>query len=380
MSIGILSSVFEKKAMRLNSICPYFTMFPLDFPLDILKKHSKENDCVIDPFCGRGTTNFAARLLGLNTIGIDASRVAVAATQARLVAPTPEEILDSVQAILISRKKTTKPPKGEFWRMAYHPDVLQDISDIRGALLENSIEKHIAAALRGLILGALHGPTGQVKKSYFSNQCLRTYGPKPAYAVKFWKEHKLSPPRVNVVEIIAERAHRYYGSALPHVRGSALLGDSRNRTTIMRACNMIDKIDWVITSPPYYGLNTYLPDQWIRNWFLGGPETVAYASTGQLSHNSRSIFLNDLREVWENIGARCKPRAKLVTRFGAIRSRLVEDPAQFIASSFDSTGWKTIDIRNADNADRGKRQANTFRQKHSVPCDEVDVWAQWQPK
>lgn len=379
MSIAISSPMARKQATRLNSICPYFTMFPLDFPLGILKKHSKENDCVIDPFCGRGTTNFAARLLGLDTIGIDASCVAAAATQARLVAPTPEEIINSVQTILGSRKKVAQPPRGKFWRMAYHPEVLQELSKIREALLKGSMEKHIAAALRGIILGALHGPMGQTKKSYFSNQCLRTYGPKPAYAVKFWKKHKLSPPRVNVIEIIAERAHRYYGNALPHVRGSAFLGDSRKKATIMHACNMVDKIDWVITSPPYYGLNTYLPDQWIRNWFLGGPETVAYASTGQLTHNSRSMFLDDLREVWKNIGTQCKPKAKLVARFGAIRSRLVEDPAQFIASSFDSTGWKTMDIRNADNANQGKRQANTFRQKQSTPCDEVDVWAQWQP-
>ena len=66
------SQVIETEAMRLNAICPYFTMFPLDFPLGILKVHAKPGARVLDPFCGRGTTNFAARLLGLDTIGIDA--------------------------------------------------------------------------------------------------------------------------------------------------------------------------------------------------------------------------------------------------------------------------------------------------------------------
>ena len=50
-------------------------MFPLDFPLGILKAHARPNARVLDPFSGRGTTNFAARVLGLRTIGIDASRL-----------------------------------------------------------------------------------------------------------------------------------------------------------------------------------------------------------------------------------------------------------------------------------------------------------------
>src|SRR5687768_1933571 len=39
---------------RLNALCPYFTMFPLDFPLRALGR-AKPGDRVLDPFCGRGT-------------------------------------------------------------------------------------------------------------------------------------------------------------------------------------------------------------------------------------------------------------------------------------------------------------------------------------
>ena len=48
--------------VRLNSVCPYFTMFPLTFPYKVLI-NAKRTDIVCDQFCGRGTTNFAARLL-----------------------------------------------------------------------------------------------------------------------------------------------------------------------------------------------------------------------------------------------------------------------------------------------------------------------------
>lgn len=373
------SQVITAETVRLNAICPYFTMFPLDFPLDILKTHAKPNARVLDPFCGRGTTNFAARLLGLRTIGIDASRVATAATQAKLVAPTPGEIVDAAKEILRQRRKTVQIPEGDFWKLAYHGDVLRDLCMVRDALLKDTIAAHVAAALRGIMLGALHGPVGHAKKSYFSNQCPRTYGPKPGYAVRFWEKRGLLPPYVDVLGIVAERAYRYYGGASAGAIGAAIEGDSRLKWTTDKAREVIGKFDWIVTSPPYYGLRTYLPDQWIRNWFLGGPTMVDYTSEGQLSHSGRDRFISDLREVWTNTGTHSRPGATLVIRFGSIGDRLVADPAQLISASLEGTGWETRDVRHADNAARGRRQADTFRRKRSAPRDEVDIWAMWQP-
>jgi hypothetical protein len=47
----------------LNAICPYFTMFPLEYPMRVLdpaKLDGYKKPIVADPFCGRGTTIFAA--------------------------------------------------------------------------------------------------------------------------------------------------------------------------------------------------------------------------------------------------------------------------------------------------------------------------------
>jgi hypothetical protein len=137
--------------------------------------------------------------------------------------------------------------------------------------------------------------------------------------------------------------------------------------------------DWVLTSPPYYGLRTYLPDQWIRNWFLGGPAVVDYGSDGQLSHNGRDGFVADLRAVWTNAAGVCRRDATLVVRFGGIGDRHVADPAGLIEDSLRSTGWTITDVRHAANARRGKRQAETFGPR-SAPFDEVDVWATLTPR
>jgi len=41
--------------LRLNAVCPYFTIFPLQFPFNRLAK-AKPGQVVLEPFCGRGTT------------------------------------------------------------------------------------------------------------------------------------------------------------------------------------------------------------------------------------------------------------------------------------------------------------------------------------
>src|SRR5438034_630555 len=46
----------------LNAICPYYTMFPLEYPFSILKKYRKRPIRLLDPFCGRGTSIYAGRM------------------------------------------------------------------------------------------------------------------------------------------------------------------------------------------------------------------------------------------------------------------------------------------------------------------------------
>src|SRR5262249_35915004 len=147
-------------------------------------------------------------------------------------------------------------------------------------------------ALRGILLGALHGPLCKNgSSSYFSNQCPRTYAPKPRYAVGFWSQKKFRAPSVDVLEVVRTRANRYYGQTLPSVDYRLRRDDSRRRKALKEACDG-RRVTLIITSPPYYGLRTYVSDQWIRNWFLGGSDKVDYSYGVQLSHQSKSAFVD----------------------------------------------------------------------------------------
>src|SRR6266446_3374422 len=97
-------------ARALNAICPYYTMYPLDFPLGILQKYGDEDDWVLDPFCGRGTTSYAARLCGMRSCGYDTSPVAVAIAAAKLVNTSAAAVVRTAEEIL-SRPGRRAVPK-----------------------------------------------------------------------------------------------------------------------------------------------------------------------------------------------------------------------------------------------------------------------------
>lgn len=56
-------------------------------PRNVILRYSKENDLVLDPMCGSGTTLVECKLLNRNTIGIDVNKSAIELTKKRLSFP-----------------------------------------------------------------------------------------------------------------------------------------------------------------------------------------------------------------------------------------------------------------------------------------------------
>lgn len=345
-------------------------MFPLDFPLNILKRSAQTGELVLDPFCGRGTTNFAARLVGLRSLGVDSSPVAAAITASKLAPATVDAILAEARNIL-TECKARHIPASEFWEWAFHPNVLDALCRFREAFQEDCTTD-ARIALRGIVLGALHGPKQKTFPSYFSNQCPRTYAPKPGYATRFWQGRGLVPEPIDVLAVIERRAYRYYGTSSA-ITGAVRLADSREADAL-QPDTPETRFNWVITSPPYYGMRTYIPDQWLRNWFVGGPDAVDYTNRDQVVHSSPADFANDLRQVWSNAEKVSAEDARLVVRFGGITDRRA-NPLDIIKSSLVDSGWRLNTIKAAGSAKEGKRQADAFLRNKTKPMVEYDVWA-----
>jgi DNA modification methylase len=367
----IQHSLKSKQRHSLNAICPYFTMFPIEYPLRILKRLPNTRG-VIDPFCGRGTTLYAARTMGIESWGIDSSPVAVAIAKAKLSNSTVSDAVSLAKRILRQRSNPDVP-NGVFWEFIFHPDVLIDITRLRAALMNDDSGE--ASLLRAIILGCLHGPLTKNPEnpSYLSNQMPRTFSSKPEYSVRFWKKHRLTPNHLSVLGVIEKKALRLNIDCLPNnVIGGVIQGNSELPETFLHIARDIDTI---ITSPPYYGMKSYVQDQWLRNWFLGGPATIDYKKGGQISHSGVPAFVESLSRVWRNIGNLPSQRKNLYMRIGAIPSKKV-NPIDITRQSLDASGhrWRILSVKNAGTPNGGKRQAETMRVR-STPVSEYDVHA-----
>jgi hypothetical protein len=121
-------------------------------------------------------------------------------------------------------------------------------------------------------------------------------------------------------------------------------------------------------------MRTYIPDQWLRGWFLGGASTVEYSQHGQLTHTSFEAFVAELAAVWRRVGEVCIPDATLIVRFGAINDRAVNS-LDLIWASLDDAGWSIADTVHAGTARDGRRQADHLIRNRSTSMVEHDVWA-----
>ncbi len=272
-------------------------------------------------------------------------------------------------------------PTGRFWRLAYHAETLSVLCRLRVALrrslrTDGVCESDAVAMLRAVALGALHGPLNAagLPGSYFSNQMPRTFASKPNYAVRFWTERGLRPQAAKVRDIISKRTRNIVDGFPPRSSaGWIVAGDSRKQA----AWEMLpSKISRVVTSPPYYGMNTYEEDQWLRVWFLGGPSVVQYGNKNQLSHRSPYHFARSMAKVWDQIGDHARPELTMAVRFGAIGSHK-SDYRQIMSDSLESSKhqWRMVSTRDAGDAADGRRQAETMgKRAESRSIEERDFY------
>jgi hypothetical protein len=352
-------SLAYERDNALNAICPYFTMFPLEYPLGVLKQYRWANPVVMDPFCGRGTTLFAARKLGLVARGIDSSPIAVAIARAKLAAVDTGNALELAKRYMEEHERVAVPDNS-FFRVAFHPDVLRKVCAIREGLLRVGRDTDKTVILRAAMLGCLHGPTSKTpeRRSYFSNQMPRTFSSKPDYSVRYWKEKRLVAPDVDVLTVLERKLTRLDNAQLPQtgVLTDARKGDSRVAASLPPASR---DFSVVVTSPPYYGMRTYVEDQWLRNWFLGGPDHVVYGKSTQLQHAGFGSFAESLGKVWKNMARTTAEDLNMHIRFGIIPSSNVDAKA-LVRASLESSGvkWTEVSVRSAKTAASGKRQAD----------------------
>ncbi len=297
------------------------------------------------------------------------NHVAVAIAAAKLVRGTPDTVVQRARRLIAAHRESATLPRGRFWEMAFHPRTMTDLAALRAGLL---VSRHDATAvlLRALALGVLHGPLTKGEPSYFSNQMPRTYATKPAPAVKYWERTQTRAPAVEVLDLLERRA-KYVLSEQPNVAGGRVLcGDVRRvlRTSAQTGFTHI------ITSPPYLGMRSYLPDQWLRSWFLGGSPAPQYRLPGAVATADPRRFATELGAVWRTVARTSVTGARLIVRLGSLPSS-DHDPLRMLEASMShaSCGWERVGARSVPVLPKRSRQAEQFGLDLGSPLTEVDA-------
>jgi hypothetical protein len=140
----------------------------------------------------------------------------------------------------------------------------------------------------------------------------RTFASKPDYSLKYWRDRNMFPPSASVIDVLTKKLKRILdlNTNSPSDIHNVKCLDARKATSFSK----IEGPIVVVTSPPYYGMRTYVQDQWLRLWFLGGDEEIDYENDNQLCHSGHERFIKDLSKVWSIIGRRAQNEANLYVR------------------------------------------------------------------
>jgi len=181
----------------------------------------------------------------------------------------------------------------------------------------------------------------------------------------------MKPPMVSVLSVLRRKLGRVSDLDEPSVGNFRRV--SRADARLARPYRNLSGRLLVITSPPYYGMKTYVQDQWLRSWFLGGSERINYQADTQLRHSCHFDFVEDLARVWSHLRNRAD-KIDLYVRFGTINSVKSDARMLFRASLEESGCWKLVSTRCARTASSGKRQADQMKLS-SPPAKEYDFHA-----
>jgi hypothetical protein len=188
----------------------------------------------------------------------------------------------------------------------------------------------------------------------------RTISTKPAYSVRWWKTHHLSPPERNAFAILKKTALFRYRGAIPKRRGRVALGDARSASEMLAEHK--GTVSLVVTSPPYLNTTDYAEDQWLRLWFLGGPDKPSSGLHQDDRHRRPHPYWSFLAEAWKGSSSLLKDRAHIVIRIGGTTLSKEELFIGVLLSLKKGLPERTIrPLHEGETTNIRRRQTNSFR-------------------
>ncbi len=320
--------------IALHRICSRTGSFPPALAYYFVVKYSQIGDVVLDPFSGKGTAPLEACLNGRIGIGNDLSPEAYVLTRAK-VRPVPFrrviEWIDYAERMLNPSGYDISDISSDV-RAFFSSYTLRQILAVRD-LLDETEDEDLVNFIKALMLGILHGPTSM----HLSVKCSHSFSMAPRYVRRYARKNGYSKPRRNVLKCLRAKAARVFKDGIPAVRGQAFMEDARKIPI------EDESVDLVVTSPPYFNMQTYAWDNWLRLWFLG----YDYEEVAKILFHSESPerFRHFMEEVLREIFRVLKWNRAAIIVLGRVKLKgRIIDMAKITAPIAERIGFKVARI------------------------------------
>ncbi|MEN3047237.1 MAG: DNA methyltransferase [Candidatus Caldarchaeales archaeon] len=315
----------------LHSLCSRTGSFPPALARFFVERFSRPGAVVLDPFSGKGTAPLEACLAGRIGLGNDLAPEAYVLTRAKIRPVRFEEVVDWVwrnRSFIESYRGTDAPEEVQVF---YSRSTLRQVLAARELLSEP--ETDVDYFVTAVMLGILHGSSSDS----LSVKCSHSFSMSPRYVEKAVRVSGLKRPERNVADCILRRAERVLADGLPPVKGIAFDGDARSLPLPP------ESVDLIVTSPPYFNMQTYAWDNWLRLWFLGHDYREV---AKRLFHtDSVSRFLSFAEEFLREFNRVLRPGGSCFLVLGVVRLRgETVNMAELLLDVVEGTGFEPVRV------------------------------------
>lgn len=257
-----ISSGFDGRASSLHTLSPYIGKMRPEIAAWAVESVSEKGDLIYDPFCGSGTVLLEAWASGRRAVGTDLNPYAWLISQAKLnpYAPKSESdvdlILDAYASEAAQDSDAAQLQDVDPWVASFfHPETLRDLLG-----WVSTLSRHHDAFALACLLGIAH----HQRPGFLSYPASHT--------IPYLRTSKF--PESEFGEMYMYRA------VLPRLRKKILRACSKMPDldfSIQRsvelcdaaALQVSDRVDAIVTSPPYMGQLDYARDNRLRLHLLG---------------------------------------------------------------------------------------------------------------
>ncbi len=314
----------QRQSHSLHEIS-YRACFKAQLPEFFIKRLTRENEGVYDPFMGRGTTPVQAALMGRRPMGNDINPLSTLLARPRLTPPTVAEIerrLDQVawngrQHVAWDGRQHVawngRQHDDQDLLAFYSPATLSRIIALRHWLIERAPVADTPDPVDDWIrMVALNRLTGH-SPGFFS-----VYTLPPNQAVSAEAQRKINaargqtPPDRDVRNIILKKTKsRLRDGGMPR-HPKALMTTAPAYATPHIATG---SVQLVVTSPPFVDIVQYAADNWLRSWFAGiDPAGVRIAQ-----HGTETAWQGMVKDTLAELARLVRPGGHVAFEVGEVR-------------------------------------------------------------